>query len=349
MKRHGNLYPMICNPDNVAIAHHNARKGKAHYREVMVVDRDPGKYLGRIQRMLESETFVNSEYSVFLKRGKKDRVISRLPYYPDRIVHHCVVQIMEPIWMRMFIRDTFATIKGRGIHDGAKRIKRFLRDKDGTKYCLKMDVRKFYPSIDHDCLKRVLHGHIKCSQTLRLMDTVIDSAPGVPIGNYLSQYFANIYLCGLDHWVKEDLRVRYYARYCDDMVIMGPDKTCLHDMHRRVADYLHDRLRLEIKGDWQIFPTRTRGIDFLGYRFFGDRTLVRKRIVQDFRARLRTIKKQWRYMPAPAVINSVMSYYGWLKHADARGLWASAIDNEIRRIVTTVCTANNIKNPLEGI
>jgi hypothetical protein len=253
---------------------------------------------------------------------------------------------MEPLWMRMFIRDTYATIKGRGIHDGVKRMQRFLKDEPGTRYCFKMDVCKFYPSIDHDCLKGILRGHIKCKPTLCIMDAIIDSAPGVPIGNYLSQYFANLYLCGFDHWIKERLHARYYARYCDDTVVLGPDKRILHDMRGNIAGYLYEKLHLAIKDDWQVFPTRTRGVDFLGYRFFGYKTLVRKRIVKDFRARLRKIKRCWRHMPAPAIINSVMSYYGWLKHADARGLWASAIDTDLRRIMGIVCRANHIRNPL---
>jgi hypothetical protein len=348
MKRYGSLYPAICDPENIRCAHRNARKGKAHYRDVMRVDADPEKYLDKIRRMLKTETFENSEYSVFIRHWKKDREISRLPYYPDRIVHHCVVQVLEPIWMKVFIRDTFSTIKGRGIHDGVRRMKRFMRDVDGTRYCLKMDVRKFYPSIDHDVLKSILRRSFKCRPTLRLLDTVIDSAPGVPIGNYLSQYFANVYLSRFDHWIKESMNVRYYARYCDDLVILGTEKARLHDLYREAVEYM-DGLRLQIKDDHQIFPSRIRGIDFLGYRFFGYKTLVRKRIVKDFHKKLATIRKHWRHMPAPAIVNGVMSYYGWLKHADARGLWKASIDNEIRQIMNAVCTANRIKNPLEVV
>jgi hypothetical protein len=248
----------------------------------------------------------------------------------------------------VFIRDTFSTIKGRGIHDGVRRMKRFMRDVDGTRYCLKMDVRKFYPSIDHDVLKSILRRSFKCRPTLRLLDTVIDSAPGVPIGNYLSQYFANVYLSRFDHWIKESMNVRYYARYCDDLVILGTEKARLHDLYREAVEYM-DGLRLQIKDDHQIFPSRIRGIDFLGYRFFGYKTLVRKRIVKDFHKKLATIRKHWRHMPAPAIVNGVMSYYGWLKHADARGLWKASIDNEIRQIMNAVCTANRIKNPLEVV
>lgn len=349
MKRYGNIYPGICDPKNVRQAHKNARKGKMHYHAVRMVDANPDLHLGQIQRTLERQAFRNSKYSMFIKRGRKNRVIHRLPYMPDRIVHHCIVQQLEPIWMRMFIRDTYSTIKGRGIHDGMHRMQKFMADEPGSRYCLKMDVKKFYPSIDHDVLKQILRGHIKCRPTLGLLDEIIDSAPGVPIGNYLSQYFGNLYLNGLDHWIKEAKRVRYYGRYCDDLVLFGSDKSALHELRCEISEYMRNRLRLDLKENWQVFPSRVRGVDFLGYRFWGTRTTVRKNIVKDFRHKIAHIKKHWRHMPAPAVVNSVMSYYGWLAHADARGLWRDSIDDTVRQIMATVCRANRITNPLEGI
>lgn len=346
MKRYGNLYASICEPDNIARAHKNARKHKTHYHEVRMVDADPEQYLGRIHHMLAERRFVNSPYTVFVKHGRKDRVIYRLPYFPDRIVHHCIVQVLEPIWMKMFVRDTYSTIKGRGIHDGVRRMKKFLQDVDGSAYCLKLDVHKFYPSINHDHLKRILRGHIKCKPTLALMDTIIDSCDGVPIGNYLSQYFANVYLSPLDHYVKEVLGVRYYARYCDDIVLLDRSKENLHLAHHAIKAYLFDKLALQVKRNWQIFPTRIRGIDFLGYRFFGDRTLVRKYIVKNMARKLNIIRKNWHNMPAEAVVHSIMSYYGWLKHGDGSGLWAHLITDDIRHIMDKVCRTHNLKNPL---
>ena len=157
-----------------------------------------------IHDMLKNLTFKNSPYQVFLKKTEsgKIREIYKLPYFPDRIIHHCIMQIMEPIWFPTLIRDTYSSIKGRGIHDGVNRVKKALRDETGTRYCFKMDIKKFYPSVDHNVLKRVIRKKIKDRDLLWLLDEIIDSTKGLPIGNYLSQYFGNLYLSELYHWVK---------------------------------------------------------------------------------------------------------------------------------------------------
>lgn len=347
MKRYGNLYTQICDIENIRLAHMRARRGKRHYAEVRLIDNDPDTYFEQIHLMLASRTFRNSPYEIFTRIEKgKTREIFKLPYYPDRIIHHCAMNVLEPIWYKTFIRDTYSSLRGRGVLDGLRRLETFLADEENTRYCFKLDVRKFYPSIDHDVLKEVIRRSIKCPGTLWLLDEIIDSAPGVPIGNYLSQYFANLYLSYFDHWAKEELKARYYLRYCDDIVILHSDKTVLHDWHHRIERYLMDRLKLKIKSNWQIFPTRTRGIDFLGYRFFGTHTLVRRRISSAFKRKVAKIRK---LRPVPAtIINTTMSYYGWLKHANARNLWKSQITREVISVMDAVCTRHNIGNPLRG-
>lgn len=127
---------------------------------------------------------------------------------PDRILHHAIMNILEPIWVSVFTKDTYSCIKGRGIHGAMRNVKRAIKDRENARYCLKIDIRKFYPSIDHDVLKAIIRRKIKCKDTLALLDTIIDSTDGVPIGNYLSQYFANLMLAYFDHWIKEEKRVR---------------------------------------------------------------------------------------------------------------------------------------------
>lgn len=351
MKRHGNLYPLICDMDNIRIAHENARKGKAHYSEVRMVDADPERYFEEIHRILTSRSFVNSPYKVFTRQcAHKTREIYKLPYFPDRIIHHCIVQVLEPIWMAGFIPDTLACIKGRGIHKGVKKIKRILRtDPAGTRYCLKMDVKQFYPTIDHGILKRILARKIKDPDVLWLLGCIIDSTEaGVPIGNYLSQYFGNIYLSTLDHWIKEVLGCRYYIRYCDDMVILGGDKAQLHHIRREIESYLQDRLNLALKPDWQVFPVAVRGIDFLGYRFFPGYTLLRKSTALQFKRAMQKLKARWRRMQPVSVVSVVMSYYGWMKPANCRHLWNVHVDHTIRGIVDEACKRGQIRNPLKG-
>lgn len=132
---------------------------------------------------------------------------------------------MEPIWVKIFTRDTYSCIKGRGIHALVCKLKKDLRsDVEGTKYCAKMDIKKFYPSITHSILKEIIEKKIKDKKLLKLLFEIVDSADGVPIGNYLSQFFANLYMAYFDHWVKEELKVKYYYRYADDIVLLSNDK-----------------------------------------------------------------------------------------------------------------------------
>jgi retron-type reverse transcriptase len=348
MKRYGNLYQKIYNIENIRLAHKNAKKGKPHYSEVKMVDANPEKYFTKIHNMLKNKTFQNSEYEVFTRVcNGKEREIFKLPYFPDRIIHHCIMNILEPIWMKTLIADTYSSLKNRGIHKGVKRVKKALKDRDNTKYCLKMDVRKFYPSIDHSILKQIIRKKIKDKDLLWLLDEIIDSAKGVPIGNYLSQYFGNIYLSGLDHWLKEKKGCRYYQRYCDDLVILHSDKKFLSQLRKDISNHLEIELNLKFKGDWQIFPVDKRGIDFLGYRFFHDYTLLRKSTATRFKRRMKQIKKRHKHLTPINILSGIMSYWGWMNYADCYRLQKKYLDRQIKEIVKTTCSTNKMHNPLE--
>ena len=348
MKRYGNLYPKIYSMDNIRLAHHQAKKGKNHYEEVKMVESDPEKYFLIIHNLLKNKTFHNSKYKIFTKfDGIKERKIFKLPYFPDRIIHHCIMNVLEPIWINSLIRDTYSSLKNRGIHDGVKRLKKSLRNKEDTKYCLKVDVRKFYPSIKHNILKSIIRKKIKDPDLLWLLDKIVDSADGIPIGNYLSQYFGNLYLSGLDHWMKEVNRCRYYFRYCDDIVILHKNKEFLRGLKIGMDEYLERNLGLVLKKNWQIFPVKVRGIDFLGYRFFGSCVLLRKNIVKGFKYKIIMIKRNCCRMKYPKIVNGIMSYYGWLKHCSNLNLWRKYIDKEIKFIIHRTCKYSRIKNPLK--
>lgn len=305
MKRKGNLFQEVCSEENVRLAIESAAKGKSHYSEVQRIKKDIDKYTNELSEMLTDKRFVNSEYEIFQKQsGNKVREIYKLPFYPDRVVHHCIVQVLLPIWVKLLIRDTYSTIPGRGIHDGVRRMKKALKDIEGTRYCLKLDIKKYYQSVDHEVLREVLKRKIKDADLLDLFDIIIDSADGIPIGNYISQWFGNVYLAYFDHFCKEQLQCKYYFRYCDDIVILSDSKEFLHSILVSINDYLINELNLELKQNYQVFPTNIRGIDFLGYRFFHTHTLVRKHIV----------KQMKRHLDKP---KSLASYWGWLKHADS--------------------------------
>lgn len=312
MKRISGVFNKICTIENLKLAHKNARKGKLFYTEVKEIDANPEKYLNELLDDLKNNQFKTAEYEIFEKQcGKKNRVIYKLPYYPDRIVHHAIMNILEPLWMKVFITDTYSSMKGRGIHFGMKRVEKAIRnDKEGTKYCLKIDIKKFYPNIDNEILKKIVRRKIKDTDFLNLLDSIIDSEKGLPIGNYLSQYLANLYLAYFDHDVKEKMGVKYYFRYCDDIVILHHNKQLLHGLLVNINHYLNDQLNLQIKPNFQVFPVEKRGIDFMGYVFYPTHTRIRKSIKKDM------IKK----LIKNPNMKTAAAYYGWLKHADCFNL-----------------------------
>lgn len=315
MKRYDNLFGRICSMDNLRLADRKARRGKKRTKNMDKFDKDPERHLRELRETLLAGKFHTSPYTHKTIYEPKERLISILPYYPDRIVHHAIMNIMEEIWVKSFIAQTYSCVKGRGIHKALSDVKNALKDREGTAYCLKMDIRHFYPSIDHNVLKRILRQKIKDERLLAVLDDVIDSEPGVPIGNYLSQYFANIYLTPFDHWLKEEKEIKYYFRYADDMVILHPDKRYLHHLLGEIAEKLAEEFKLEIKANWQVFPVETRGIDYLGYVFRHDYTKLRKATKTRLKRRVGRIHRERKAMKM-----AVGSYFGWLKYCDSINL-----------------------------
>lgn len=332
MKRHSHpidndsctLWDAICSMDNLKAAHKNAKKGKGWYQEVKQVDSDPEYYLGLLQNMLINKTYHTSEYQTFYKtEGNKKRLIYKLPYFPDRICQWAVLQVIEPILLRNFTADTYSAIPGRGIHLCFYRLQEAMqKDVKGSQYCLKIDVKQYYPSIDHAILKKKYRRLFKDDDLLWLLDEVIDSTPGesgIPIGNYLSQYSGNFYLSAFDHWIKEVKGVKHYFRYMDDIVILHESKEYLHRLRKEIDEYFHTKLKLTIKENWQVFPTFKRGLDYVGYRSFLEYTLLRKNTCKTFKAKMVAINKKRLNGEELSYSEwcSINSYKGWLKHCDS--------------------------------
>lgn len=324
MKRYGNLYEKICSIDNLKLAHKNAQKGKGWYQEVKMVNSNPDYYLGVLQDMLINKTYKTSEYETFMKNDTgKVRKIYKLPYFPDRICQWAILQVIEPILLKNFIADTYSAIPGRGIHKALERIDKAVQnDVVGTQYCLKLDAKKYYPSINHDILKNKYRRLFKDKDLIWLLDEIIDSTPGdtgIPIGNYISQYSGNFYFSEFDHWIKETKHIKYYFRYMDDIVILGKSKEELHQLRKEIDVYFKIKLKLKIKENWQVFPTFVRGIDFVGYRTFLNYKLLRKTTCKNFKVKMNKIKKKIRNGKQMNYSEwcSIHSYQGWLIHCDS--------------------------------
>lgn len=325
MKRFGNLYNSICGIDNLYHAYIKAKKGKLKSYGVVRFEKDLDNNILFIQKELIEGSYRTSKYDVFTIYDPKEREIYRLPFR-DRVVHHAIMNVLEGIWNPIFISQTYSCIKGKGIHGALKHLKRDLKNKDGTTYCLKMDIRKFYPSIDHDILKSIIRKRIKDKQLLTLLDEIIDSAPGVPIGNYLSQFFANLYLSYFDHWLKEEMKVEYYYRYSDDMVILSDSKERLHFLCKEISSYMENRLHLHLKNNYQVFPVGSRGIDYVGYIFYHSHILMRKSIKQNFCKVVAKLRK--RKTTAKEYRMRISSWIGWSKYCNSRNLIKKIIKHE---------------------
>lgn len=315
MKRYNNLFDKIITIENLELAEKKARKNKGNRKEVIEFLANKDKLLLQLQKKLITEEYITSEYSTFIIREPKERLIFKLPFYPDRIVHHAIMNILEPIWVSILIKNTYSCIKGRGIHAAVKDIKRDLKDIEGTKYCLKLDIKKFYPSIDHEVLKQIIRKKIKDTKLLRLLDSIIDSTNGVPIGNYLSQFFANLTLAYFDHWLKEVKKVKYYYRYADDIIILSSNKEDLKSLFSDIQVYLRS-LKLDIKSNYQIFPLDSRGLSFVGYVFFHTHTKIRKSI----KVNMCRTSGELRHADYNKYRSHMCSFIGWLKYCNGLNL-----------------------------
>lgn len=318
MKRKGYLFERICSMENLLQAFQNASNGKRKRDEVKRFEADLDTNLRQLQVELTTRTYTTSAYEVFVKYEPKRREIYKLPFR-DRVVQWAIMQVLEPVWTPQFTSDTHACIRGRGIHSLLRQLRTDLRrDPDGTRYCLKIDVRKFYPSIDHGILKQVIRRKLKDPDVLWLLDGIIDSASGVPIGNYISQYFANLYLSELDHLLKEDVGVRYYYRYADDIVLLSDSKEYLSGVLVYINHYLNDSRLLTLKSNFQIYPVESRGIDFVGYVTYHTHCLARKRNKQGLCRELAALRKKG--LPDEEIRLRVASRMGFMKHCDSNHL-----------------------------
>ena len=311
---------MVCDIENIKLAHHNARKGKTYYKQVKMVDEDIDFYAKQIRQMLITKTYKVSPYTPkLINDGRKEREVKVLPYYPDRIVQWAMMQILLPIFKRHFIYDSYSSVVGKGIHQAIPKIERYVRQND---YVLQIDIRKFYQSIDNDILKTKVRRLIKDKDLLWLIDLIIDSDKGLPIGNYTSQYLANLYLTGLDHKLKEIYKARY-IRYMDDLILFG-NKNDLRDLLNVIRHEISE-MKLDIKL-YKIVRLETNEIDFCGYRYKKGYIKLRttnKKSIKDKQKRLRKLYSEHNRL-------SLISAVGMLAHLKNKNLYRR-VENEISK------------------
>ncbi len=339
MKRLGKLWPQVVSFENLWLAWRKARRGKAASPQVGEFELELESNLLGLQRELQDGGYRPGEYRLFTIFERKSRLIAAAPFR-DRVVHHAVMNLIEPPLDRRFIFDSYACRRGKGTHRAVLRYQSWVRR---YPYVLKLDIRNYFPSIDHQILKQKLNARIKDARVLKLIDRIIEGGPdmladlpafpgddlltplerraGIPIGNLTSQFFANLYLDDFDHWVKEKLGCRAYLRYVDDMVLLDDDKACLGRWREAIRERLaEERLLLHPKKA-HIYQTR-RGLGLLGYTVFPDFIRLRGENGYRFRRKLRSFSRayaQGRFEWAD-FNPSVQAWIGHAMNADTLGL-----------------------------
>ncbi len=337
MKRHGGLFEKIVSPENIALAFDKAKKGKTWQNSVKEVERDREAKLSALREALVSGTFTTSPYKVKIIHEPKERQIYILPFYPDRIVQHAIMNVVVPIWDSMMIKDSYACRKGKGQHAGSNRCMQFVRR---NAWVCQFDVSKFYPSINHKKLMAVIQKKIKDVRVLALFENIISSIEGesnVPIGNYTSQWFGNLYLNELDQLVKHKYHVRDYIRYCDDFLIFGNDKESMKRLTAEIEDFVRDELHMRLSKK-SLFPT-SHGVDFLGYRHFpSGKILVRKATAKRVKRRMKALPWEINHgrITKEQALGKLASTHGWLKHANAHHLRMAIQLDELQKEVEAI-------------
>lgn len=353
MKRRSHLFEQITDFQNLLLAARKAQRGKRLRPSTAAFNRDLEGELLCLQEELQLRRYQPGPPRQFSIYDPKPRLITAAPYR-DRVLHHAVCNVIEPIFERTFISDSYACRKAKGTHAAVDRLTKAMRR---NAYALQCDVSKYFPSVDHAILKELLRRKIACRDTLWLLDLLIDAAPpqeevsryfpgddlfapfvrrrGLPIGNQTSQFFANVYLDPLDHFLKEHLRVRDYLRYCDDFVALGNDKSALWSVKQAVEAFLASRLRLTLH------PTRCwvrpveAGLDFLGYRVFPTHRRLLRASGYRFQRRLREMQRAFTEgrLPVEQIGQRIAAWLGHASHADTYGLRKAVLSTAVFRRV----------------
>lgn len=268
MKRYGNLYETFCSWQNLSLAYKKALKGARKNRDTRMWYYHYEGHIIELRDELVNHAYSPAAYRYFQIQDPKQRTIAVAPFR-DRVVHHALVNIIEPIYEARFIHDSYATRKGKGTHIAIDRAQFFLRR---NRWFFKADIEKYFDNIDHDILLLLLENKMKDKTLLSIIEKIIrnggENGKGLPIGNLTSQFFANVYLHPLDMYIQQELKIGDYIRYMDDFVLFSKDKNVLKKQAKRVRAFLKDTLNLQLKEKATFFNQAPNGLSFLGTRIF---------------------------------------------------------------------------------
>ncbi|MBL7206306.1 MAG: hypothetical protein ISS36_01765 [Candidatus Aenigmarchaeota archaeon] len=340
MKTYKNLYPKVCSLKNLHKAYKKARKGKTKKQYVKEFESNLKQNILQLKRELKTQTYKPKPLKVFVIKDPKTRVISASDFR-DRVIHHALCNIIEPMFDRIFISDSYASRKNKGTHVALKRFDRFkwkvsgngklvknVKDKNMVVgYVLKADIKHYFNSIDHRILMSIISRKIKDEKILWLIRKILKnhnpkiSGKGMPIGNLTSQLFANIYLNQLDYFIKHRFRARFYIRYMDDFIILHNSKKVLEKWKKQINKFL-ESMKLELHPEKsKIFPIH-KGICVVGYRVFYNYKLLKKSNIRLIHWRIKEFRRlhERGNISREKIFESMQSWFAYAKYGNTYSL-----------------------------
>ena len=333
MKTYNKLYNKLCSYENLLLAFKKARKNKTKKDYVIEFEKNLEINLKILQFELVNEIYSPRKLKLFIIRDPKTRKICKSDFV-DRIVHHAIVNILEPIYEKIFIYDSYASRKNKGQHKALARLQNFIRivSLNGKKlkgikdnnyvcgYCLKADIKKYFDNVDHEILIDIVSEIIKDENVIWLIKQILNNNlneikdKSMPLGNYTSQFFANVYLNKLDYYIKHNLKVKYYIRYVDDFVILHNQKETLECYKEEINNFLKNNLKLGLHKDKSKIIPLHKGVKFLGFRNFYYYRLLNKSNINKFKRNL--LLRQMKENDYSNDDKFKAKIQGWIAHAN---------------------------------
>lgn len=350
MKTYKHLWLALCSKDNLKRAYYKARRGKTNKPAIKNFDEHWQYHLAMLRHELLTKTYAPRRLKQFTLRDPKTRLIS-VSDFRDRVIHHALINILQPIFEPRFIHDSYASRKGKGTLAAVQRLERMClivsrnrtairnpyTNNNITGYAYKADIKRYFDTVDHDILLRILHKRVRDEDVLWIIRSILDNhrtktaGKGMPLGNWTSQFFANVYLDELDQHIKQTLKAKHYIRYVDDFIILHHDKKTLERYAQEISVFLKQKLAVSLHPDkCAVIPLRS-GIPFLGYRVFAHHKLLTKKNLRSIRKRLRTLTDGFyeRRVEHEKVIATLQGWSGYAQHANTYHLRAEIlIDTE---------------------
>ena len=322
----GELYRQAAGFPNLLKAFQKAFKGKRNNPDAAHFFLNLEKNLFKLRHRLLNKRYKPGQYRYFNIRDPKERIISEAPFR-DRVVHHALVNVIEPVFENIFIENSFACRKGKGTHQAVLLVQKYM---SFNKYYLKMDIEKYFEHINHKKLLDIVSEQVRDKEVLWLIKVILKTSEqstgvigkGIPIGNLTSQFFANVYLDKLDRYVLEELSLPYYIRYMDDFVVFDNDKEKLKEVRDKLIEFAHCELCLKTKERAVFIQKRENGIGFLGYRVFRGLIRIKNKNVHRMKRKILFAERRFHAgeISEEQLAASVQSMIVYFKLANSRNL-----------------------------